>query len=101
MAGGARVRHPHLNPRLRRQRQGQVQTVDPRRLHTDAHPAPRARQITPDLPMPFGGVGKRFQRLLHTLPAQRHDLSTQSKNFRFLLCVDRDFLVVDRDFSSS
>jgi hypothetical protein len=51
--------------------------------------------------MPFGGVGKRFQRLLHTLPAQRHDLSTQSKNFRFLLCVDRDFLVVDRDFSSS
>jgi hypothetical protein len=62
-ADGARIGHHHFDALLPAQRQRQIQTVETRRLHANAHPAARSPQIAKDHQMALRGVGKISQRL--------------------------------------
>src|SRR5208283_5997308 len=72
MTDGAGIGYRHLDALLPAQRQRQVQTVETRRFHANAHHAARLPQVTKDDQMAFRRVGEISQRLQVLLPPQAH-----------------------------
>jgi hypothetical protein len=72
MANGARTGRHHFEGLRPAQRQRQIQTLETRRFHANAHHTARSPQVTKDDQMAFRRVGEVPQRLQVLSPPQPH-----------------------------